>query len=482
MRRLLACLPVVATLIAAAPAGAAPACTTVAPALGQTITCTYSAGGTTTIAVPRGTASVSLVVRGGGGGGGRYVMNRGAAGGDGARIAASVNAGGETSLTVEVGSGGSGGGVGAAGGGGGGFSAIYAGPSATASAVIAVAGGGGGGAAANGTGRVGGSGAADGTAAGGNGTGGGGLTGGSGGADGNGGSAGTGATYPEDYHDGAPWLSGGDGGTIESRSQGGFGGGGYGGGGAGVGSGGGAGGSYVDPSRLIGSATFTPTGGTAGAGGTISLGQAGADGTISLTFIAGTFAVTYVGAGATSGSPPVDASSPYVYGTSATVLENTGNLERTGYRFAGWAADGVLVLPGGTLTIVADTVLEAQWERVPDPTPEPSASTPARNAATTLRTARPRATAAGAVVTFTAPGPGRAVSTGARGARAGATLCRGTLQVKRAGRATVTCRLTAAGRRLRAKRALVLTITTVFTARNGARSTSSRTITLPRRR
>ena len=54
------------------------------------------------------------------------------------------------------------------------------------------------------------------------------------------------------------------------------------------------------------------------------------------------YTVTYNANGATSGSAPTDASSPYASGSTVTVLGNTGNLTKTGFEFADWntAADG----------------------------------------------------------------------------------------------------------------------------------------------
>jgi uncharacterized repeat protein (TIGR02543 family) len=55
-----------------------------------------------------------------------------------------------------------------------------------------------------------------------------------------------------------------------------------------------------------------------------------------------TYTVTYSGNNSTGGSAPTDGSSPYLSGSTVTVLGNTGTLVKTGYTFAGWntAADG----------------------------------------------------------------------------------------------------------------------------------------------
>ncbi len=78
-----------------------------------------------------------------------------------------------------------------------------------------------------------------------------------------------------------------------------------------------------------------------------------------------TYAVTYAGNGSTGGAAPTDASSPYVPGTSVTVLGN-GSLSRSGYSFSGWntAANGTgsSYAAGATFTMPsANVVLYAQW-------------------------------------------------------------------------------------------------------------------------
>jgi hypothetical protein len=75
--------------------------------------------------------------------------------------------------------------------------------------------------------------------------------------------------------------------------------------------------------------------------------------------------VIYHANGATGGSAPVD-SSVYMPGQSATVLGNTGNLQRTGYAFAGWntaaGGTGTTYTPGQGLTMgSADVDLYPLW-------------------------------------------------------------------------------------------------------------------------
>jgi uncharacterized repeat protein (TIGR02543 family) len=78
--------------------------------------------------------------------------------------------------------------------------------------------------------------------------------------------------------------------------------------------------------------------------------------------------VTYDGNGFTGGSVPVDVNSPYVVGSSVTVL-GQGSMVCEGYTFLGWAltsdADAAGYVPGSTFTILGDTVFFAVWEPVP---------------------------------------------------------------------------------------------------------------------
>lgn len=75
--------------------------------------------------------------------------------------------------------------------------------------------------------------------------------------------------------------------------------------------------------------------------------------------------VTYSGNGNTSGSAPVD-NTLYLTSQSATILNNTGSLTRTGYTFSGWNTspngNGTSYTAGSTLTIAsANIVLYAVW-------------------------------------------------------------------------------------------------------------------------
>lgn len=88
------------------------------------------------------------------------------------------------------------------------------------------------------------------------------------------------------------------------------------------------------------------------------------------------YTVTYDGNTNTSGNAPIDVSSPYVAGSTVTILGNSGSpvFAKSGYDFDGWntAADGLgtSYSQGNTFTINADTILYAKWSLVPAvPTP-----------------------------------------------------------------------------------------------------------------
>jgi hypothetical protein len=78
-----------------------------------------------------------------------------------------------------------------------------------------------------------------------------------------------------------------------------------------------------------------------------------------------TYTVTYNGNTRTSGSVPVDGSSPYISGSSVTILGNSGTLSKTDFIFSGWntAANGsgTSYSEGDTFTINANTILYAKW-------------------------------------------------------------------------------------------------------------------------
>ena len=78
------------------------------------------------------------------------------------------------------------------------------------------------------------------------------------------------------------------------------------------------------------------------------------------------YSVTYNGNGNTDGVVPVDSDSPYLNGSTVTVLGNTGSLAKTNYVFDGWntAANGsgTPYEPDATFDITGDITLYAQWK------------------------------------------------------------------------------------------------------------------------
>ena len=286
-----------------------PTCEISSPDIGETVTCTgswedYYSGGSTwgdqaiTVTIPRGATSLTLDLKGAGGGTYPYVIEDGktyvgSAGGTGARVQATLDVTGMSTLTVVIGTGGR---LGfSSGANGGRFSAVYEGTSTTAADVLLVAGGGGGGASpypgtadcaytfGSGCGssyeiREGGDGAADNTAAGGSSRSFSSTWFGGGGDGGVGGEAGyyPDATDPGAGSPGASWSAGGAGGAYGSLidGYGGGGGWGYGGGSGGAGDSigwygsysltgpGGAGGSFADASAT--SVSYSPAGGASG--------------------------------------------------------------------------------------------------------------------------------------------------------------------------------------------------------------------------
>ena len=81
-----------------------------------------------------------------------------------------------------------------------------------------------------------------------------------------------------------------------------------------------------------------------------------------------TYTVTYDGNGNTGGTVPADASSPYTYASTVTVLANTGNLARVGYNFVGWNTAshgaGIDYAATGSATFsiwLSNVVLYAKW-------------------------------------------------------------------------------------------------------------------------
>ena len=80
------------------------------------------------------------------------------------------------------------------------------------------------------------------------------------------------------------------------------------------------------------------------------------------------YTITYDGNTNTSGTAPVDGSSPYISGSSVTVL-GSGSLAKTSYGFSVWntAPDGsgISYSPTNTFIITSDITLYAQWLLIP---------------------------------------------------------------------------------------------------------------------
>lgn len=79
------------------------------------------------------------------------------------------------------------------------------------------------------------------------------------------------------------------------------------------------------------------------------------------------YTVIYDGNTNTSGNAPMDGSSPYIAGSTVTILGNTGSpvFAKSGFIFTGWNTDanglGTSYSQGNTFTINANTILYAKW-------------------------------------------------------------------------------------------------------------------------
>jgi uncharacterized repeat protein (TIGR02543 family) len=85
-----------------------------------------------------------------------------------------------------------------------------------------------------------------------------------------------------------------------------------------------------------------------------------------------TYTVIYNGNTSTSGTGPIDGSSPYAADSTVIILGNSGSppvLAKSGFTFAGWNTSangsGTAYSQGNTFTINANTTLYAQWTSVP---------------------------------------------------------------------------------------------------------------------
>jgi len=81
-----------------------------------------------------------------------------------------------------------------------------------------------------------------------------------------------------------------------------------------------------------------------------------------------TYTVTYNGNTNTSGNVPTDGSSPYLSGSTVSVLGNSGSLVKSGFTFAGWNTasngSGISYSQGNTFTITSNIILYAKWTAV----------------------------------------------------------------------------------------------------------------------
>ena len=77
------------------------------------------------------------------------------------------------------------------------------------------------------------------------------------------------------------------------------------------------------------------------------------------------YTVTYDGNSSTGGTVPIDQDSPYKGGTEVSVLDNTGNLVKHGYGFAGWNTEadgsGITYNVGDKFSITENVVIYAKW-------------------------------------------------------------------------------------------------------------------------
>ncbi len=77
-----------------------------------------------------------------------------------------------------------------------------------------------------------------------------------------------------------------------------------------------------------------------------------------------TYAVSYNANGGTGGTAPTD-STAYAFNASATVLDNTGSLVKTGYTFSGWSTTSTSTeasyIAGSTITMTDNVTLFAVW-------------------------------------------------------------------------------------------------------------------------
>jgi hypothetical protein len=123
----------------------------------------------------------------------------------------------------------------------------------------------------------------------------------------------------------------------------------------------------------------------------------------------------------------------------------------------------------------------------PAPEADANASEDTPVAAVTLK-GKPKTTKAGIVTRITVTSPGQLTQVGLKvngrslrsSLRAALRVCKASRDIKKAGTYTITCRLTAAGRRALVRKSLRITLRTTFTPTGGKAETTSRAVTVPR--
>ncbi|MDR0767123.1 MAG: BspA family leucine-rich repeat surface protein [Methanosarcinales archaeon] len=75
------------------------------------------------------------------------------------------------------------------------------------------------------------------------------------------------------------------------------------------------------------------------------------------------YTITYTSNNADSGTVPSDPNY-YISGASATVLDNIGNLQRTGFTFGGWNDGSTTHQAGVTITVTGNVIMSAVWTPV----------------------------------------------------------------------------------------------------------------------
>jgi len=138
---------------------------------------------------------------------------------------------------------------------------------------------------------------------------------------------------------------------------------------------------------------------------------------------------------------------------------------------------------GTAYTFTATAASAAGTSGASDPSSPVTPATPAQDTAVELRVSKPRTTRRAIVSTVTMSGPGviRQIAT-RRPRAAGAPLCTAVRRTAKAGSLTITCAFTPRVRAELRRRSIRAVVTTTFTPIGGAKTTSTRTIVIPRSR